>query len=273
MSELDAWRVRPGSGLLELALNIALEAGALQRDQFREPRTIRTKSSAIDLVTDVDHASERLILERIAAARSDDAILSEEDGETSGSSGRVWIIDPLDGTTNYAHGIPHFAVSIGIERDGERELGVVYDPMKEELFWAVRGEGAFMNGERIGTSGADDLRGALLATGFAYDVHSASVDNVDFFSAFIKRAQAVRRIGSAALDLAYLACGRFDGFWELNLHPWDVAAGYLLVEEAGGTVSNLEGGPAPRSGSDVVGSNGALHPQLLEVVAEVVRAR
>jgi myo-inositol-1(or 4)-monophosphatase len=255
------------SALLDLAVSIAREAGAIQRERRNEPRIIETKSSAIDLVTDVDEASERLILERIEAARPDDGILAEEAGTREGRNGYVWVIDPLDGTTNYAHGIPHFAVSIGIELDGTREVGVVYDPIKDELFSAQRGGGAFLNGERIGVSTTQELERALLATGFAYNVHSAEVDNVEYFTRFIKRAQAVRRAGSAALDLAYLACGRFDGFWELDLHAWDVAAGYLLVEEAGGVVSNLAGGPAPRSGAEIVGSNGRLHPALLAVIA------
>jgi myo-inositol-1(or 4)-monophosphatase len=256
------------SALLELAISIAREAGTLQRERRSEPRTIGTKSSAIDLVTDVDEASERLILERIAAARPEDGILSEESGTRDGTNGYVWVVDPLDGTTNYAHGIPHFAVSIGIERDETREIGVVYDPIKEELFSAERGGGAFLNGEPIRVSTATELQRALLATGFAYDVHSAQVDNVEYFTRFIKRAQAVRRAGSAALDLAYLACGRFDGFWELDLHAWDVAAGYLLVEEAGGALSDLTGGPPPRSGAEIVGSNGPLHPALLAVIAD-----
>jgi myo-inositol-1(or 4)-monophosphatase len=256
------------SALLDLAISIAREAGTLQRERRSEPRTIGTKSSVIDLVTDVDEASERLILERIEAARPDDGILSEESGTRDGKNGYVWVVDPLDGTTNYAHGIPHFAVSIGIERDETREIGVVYDPIKEELFSAERGGGAFLNGERIQVSTTPELQRALLATGFAYNVHSARLDNVEYFKRFIKRAQAVRRAGSAALDLAYLACGRFDGFWELDLHAWDVAAGYLLVEEAGGALSDLAGGPPPRSGAEIVGSNGPLHPALLAVIAD-----
>jgi myo-inositol-1(or 4)-monophosphatase len=255
------------SGLLELAVSIAREAGAIQRERRNEPRIIETKSSAIDLVTDVDQASERLILERIETARPADGILSEEAGARDGRNGYVWIIDPLDGTTNYAHRIPHFAVSIAIERDERREIAVVYDPVKEELFSAERGGGAFLNGERIHVSETHELERALLATGFAYDVHSGRADNVEYFARFIRRAQAVRRAGSAALDLAYLACGRFDGFWELDLHAWDVAAGYLLVEEAGGTLSDLAGGPPPRSGAEIVGSNGPLHPALLAVIA------
>ncbi len=252
--------------LLDLALSIAREVGSLQRELFHQPHTIETKSSEIDLVTEVDHLSEQRILERILEARPDDAVLSEETGAHAGTSGFRWVVDPIDGTTNYAHGIPHFAVSIGVERDGEREVGVIYDPIKEELFSATRGGGAFLNDRRIEVSGASRLERALLATGFAYDVHHAKVDNLEYFGRLIKRAQAVRRIGSAALDLAYLASGRFDGFWELSLYPWDVAAGILLVEEAGGQVTDLHGGPPDASGATCVASNGRIHAALLDAL-------
>ena len=254
--------------LLELAIDIAREAGALQRDRFGGLRVIETKSSSIDLVTDVDHASEALILDRIGAARPRDAVLTEESGAArSGQTGLRWVIDPLDGTTNYAHGVPHFAVSLGIERDGIREVGVVYDPIKDELFSAARGSGASLNGAPMQVSEISELERALLATGFAYDVHSANIDNLEYFARFMRRAQAIRRPGSAALDLAYVACGRFDGFWEMHLHPWDVAAGLLLIEEAGGCISDFDGKPADASGARCVASNGRLHPALLEILA------
>ncbi len=251
--------------LLELAETIAREAGALQRDRFHEPRTVETKSTRIDLVTDVDHACEALILDRIRASRPDDSVLTEETGSYERSGEFRWVIDPVDGTTNYAHGFPHFAVSIGIERGHEAVVGVVYDPMKDELFSALRGSGAWLGGLPIQVSQVDQLDRALLGTGFAYDVHDARIDNLDYFARFIKRAQAVRRAGSAALDLAYVACGRFDAFDELALHPWDVAAGFLLIEEAGGRVSGLDGGRAkPKA---CVASNGHLHARMLEVLA------
>ena len=254
------------SEILELAISTAREVGALQRDRFEGPREIETKSSAIDLVTDVDRASDQLVLERISSQRPDDEILLEETGRHAGRSGVRWIVDPLDGTTNYAHGFPHYAVSIGVEKDGTRELGVIYDPMKDELFSVQRGAGAFRNGKPIGVSQETKLERALLATGFAYDVHQAPDNNLEHFGRFIKRAQAVRRAGAAALDLAYVACGRFDGFWELELHPWDVAAGLLLVEEAGGRVSDLNGGPVPAAGNRLLASNGHLHEPMLEVL-------
>ena len=250
--------------LLELAVNIAREAGALQRDRFHGPREIETKSTRIDLVTDVDRDCEALILERIRKHRPDDSVLCEESGIHTRAGEFCWVIDPVDGTTNYAHGFPHFAVSIGIETAEEAVAGVVYDPMKDELFSAQRGSGAWLNGTAIQTSETAQLEAALLGTGFAYDVHEAQVNNLDYFTRFIRRAQGVRRAGSAALDLAYVACGRFDAFWELSLHPWDVAAGFLLVQEAGGQVSNLEGGRA--TSEACIASNGPLHAAMLEVI-------
>ncbi len=258
------------SELLPLAVSIAREVGGLQRERLHEPHTIETKSSEIDLVTEVDRLSEARVLERIFEVRPDDSVVAEEGQPHKGSSGVCWIVDPLDGTTNYAHGFPHFTISIGIERDGVREAGVIYDPMKEELFSVGLRDGSRLNGSRIRVSRTARLTQALLATGFAYDVHHARIDNLEFFSRFIKRSQAVRRAGSAALDLAYVACGRFDGFWELSLHPWDVAAGILMVEKAGGTVTDLEGGPPDPTGATSVASNGILHAAMLEVLAEPI---
>ena len=251
-----------------LAIEVARDAGALQRERFGEVRVIETKSSEIDLVTDVDRASEALIIDRITAARPRDGILSEETGHVRESAnGWRWVIDPLDGTTNYAHGFPHYAVSIGVERQGEREVGVIYDPMRDECFSAARGMGACLNGAPISVSAEKRLERALLATGFAYDVHEAQVENLEYFGRFIRRARGIRRAGSAALDLAYVACGRFDGFWEMHLAPWDVAAGLLMITEAGGTISDFAGGPAAADGSRLVASNGALHSELLGVLA------
>ncbi len=247
--------------ILELATALAREAGALQRERFDEPRTIETKSSAIDLVTDVDRACDALILDGIRRERPGDSVLTEESGRHPGKSGVCWVVDPLDGTTNYAHGFPHFAVSIGVECDGRPEVGVVYDPLKEELFSARRGAGATRNGKPIRVSACRELEHALLGTGFAYDVHTSEVENLRYFEHFIRRARALRRPGSASLDLAYVACGRFDGFWELSLHPWDYAAGIVLVTEAGGQISDLGGGR-------VLATNGALHDEMLAVLVE-----
>jgi len=256
------------SHLLELAIRVAREAGGIARERFHEPRTIRTKTSEIDLVTDVDHALDRLIRERIRAVRAHDALLTEEGGAEAGSSDVRWIVDPLDGTTNYAHTFPHFAISIGVEVEGQRACGVVYDPMRDELFAAEAGKGATLNGRPIRVSEVSELRRALLATGFAYDVHEKRTPNLTYFERFVGRAQAIRRAGSAALDFAYVACGRFDGYWEIHLAPWDVAAGLLLVEEAGGRISDFDAGPAPASGARIVSSNGRIHAAMLEVLAD-----
>jgi myo-inositol-1(or 4)-monophosphatase len=253
--------------VLELCQRLARAAGRLQRERYGTPLEIRTKSASIDLVTEVDQACEALIVDALAAERPGDAILAEEGGGTDRPDAAWrWIIDPLDGTTNYAHAYPRFCVSIGVERDGVRSVGVVYDPLLDELFCAVRGEGATLNGRPIRVTKEADLGRALLATGFAYDVRRSPEDNVNHFIAFLKSSRAVRRDGSAALNLAYLAAGRFDGFWELKLHPWDIAAGLLMLEEAGGRASDLAGGPPPHSGAELVASNGHIHDAMLEIL-------
>jgi len=250
-----------------LAEEIARAAGAIQRARYETDLTVRTKSASIDLVTEVDHACEALCIERIRAARPRDAILAEEGGgeERPGASWR-WVIDPLDGTMNFAHGYPRFCVSIGIELEGCAEIGVVYDPLLDELFAATRGGGATRNGRPIRVSRVRELGKALLATGFAYDVHRSIDDNIAHFAKFVKRARGLRRDGSAALDLCYVAAGRFDGFWELKLRAWDVAAGNLMVEEAGGRTSDFAGNPASGDGRETVASNGAIHEAMLELL-------
>ena len=253
--------------ILELAQRLAREAGAIQRQHYETEFRIATKSSAVDLVTEVDQACERHIVEALSRERPEDAILAEEgSGADRSGSGWRWVIDPLDGTTNYAHGYPRFCVSIGVERDDAAVVGVVYDPLLDELYHAERGAGAFLNGRRLRVSHEASLDRALVATGFAYDRRASSEDNLDHFAAFLKRARALRRDGSAALNLGYVASGRLDGFWELNLSAWDVAAGALLVLEAGGRVSDCAGGPAPRSGAEIVASNGGIHDAMLAVL-------
>jgi len=261
----------PGSdevrALRGLAERLAREAGGVQRERYETAFEIRTKSASIDLVTEVDHACEALIVDGIREQRPHDAILAEEGrgDEPPGAEWR-WVIDPLDGTTNFAHGYPRFCVSIGLEHRGQRTIGVVYDPLLDELYAAVRGQGATRNGTSIGVSGETELENAVVATGFAYDVRRSAEDNIDHFIAFVKRTRAIRRDGSAALDLCYVACGRFDAYWELKLHPWDVAAGLLIVEEAGGRTSDLSGGPPRRSGFECVASNGSLHEAVLRIL-------
>jgi len=210
---------------------------------------------------------EKQVLDLIKKTFPSHSILSEEAGRsTPTDSGPTWIIDPLDGTTNYAHGYSRFCVSIGVELEDETVVGVVYDPLLDELYSAVRGEGATRNGRAIAVTREDKLDQAMLATGFAYDIHRAVDDNINHFASFAKAARALRRDGSAALDLCYVACGRFDGFWELKLHPWDVAAGILIVEEAGGRTSDFSGTNSCRSGRKIVASNSHIHEAMLEIL-------
>ena len=253
---------------LALATRLAREAGAIQRERYETELSIGTKSAPVDLVTEVDRRCEAHIVETLLRERPADSILAEEGSnhDTPGARWR-WVIDPLDGTVNYAHGYPRFCVSIGVEQHGQRSVGVVYDPLLDELYQATAGGGAFRNGNVIRTTEEHELGRGLFATGFAYDVHSAKQDNLDHFARFVKNARAVRRDGSAALDLCYVASGRLDGYWELKLHPWDVAAGALIVEEAGGRVSDLLGSPLPSDGSSVLASNGPLHDAMLRLLA------
>lgn len=253
--------------MLNFAIQTAREAGRVLAEKFGRAE-VRHKGE-IDLVTEADLASERLIVERISTHFPRHAILSEEAGDVKvhGSEGSPWkwIVDPLDGTTNYAHGYPIFCVSIGLEHEGRVLLGVVYDPTRDELFAAERGQGATLNGRDIRVSPAADLNRALVCTGFPYDVRGR--DNfARHFSNLILHAQSVRRDGAAALDLAYVACGRFDAFYEDGLRPWDVAAGLVLVEEAGGRVTKYDASPADIYSPPIAASNGLVHDSLLRVL-------
>ena len=253
--------------VLELARRLALEAGEVQRERYETRFEVRTKSASIDLVTEVDHACEALIVDTLQAERPGDAILAEEGGgeDRAGAPWR-WVVDPLDGTTNYAHGYPRFCVSIGVAHAGEPRVGVVYDPLLDEMFSAVRGEGATRNGRAIAVTPEKNLGQAMLATGFAYDIHRSADDNIDHFASFAKSVRALRRDGSAALNLCYVACGRFDGFWELKLQSWDVAAGIVIVEEAGGRTSDFSGAGSCSGGRRVVASNSHIHDAMLEIL-------
>jgi myo-inositol-1(or 4)-monophosphatase len=254
--------------LLNFAVQTARDAGRLLAERMGRVLQVSNKGD-IDLVTESDLASEKLIIERIRTHYPRHAILAEESGEATVAgdlkSEWKWIIDPLDGTTNYAHGYPCFCVSIGLERDGRIELGVVYDPLRDEMFAAERGQGATLNDRRIRVSAVEELNRAMLCTGFPYDVRERPHFAVQF-SNFTMKAQAVRRDGSAALDLAYVACGRFDGFWEDGLNPWDIAAGVILIHEAGGRVSNFRGQPLDIYSPRVLVSNGLIHEQMMEVL-------
>lgn len=254
-----------------MAIDAARAAGQLLVGELRGPRRISYKGSPTNLVTEMDGRAETLILERLAAAFPEDGMLSEEAGARAGRSGRRWIVDPLDGTTNYAHGVPVFGVSIALEAGGAVALGVVYDPIHDELFVAERGHGAFLDAARLAVSRTDVLNQSLLTTGFPYDIRETSDTNLREYAAFCLRARAVRRMGSAVLDLAWVACGRYDGFWELRLGSWDAAAGSLLVEEAGGRVTDLVGGPLDLGAPAIVASNGRIHEAILGVLKETRR--
>jgi myo-inositol-1(or 4)-monophosphatase len=253
--------------LLDFAIQTARDAGRILAERFGRKIEISNKSE-IDLVTESDLASERLIIDRIKTYYPRHSILAEESGASNpdeNQSGWRWIIDPLDGTTNYAHGYPCFCVSIALENQGRMEIGVVYDPIRDEMFAAERGQGASLNGRRIAVSQTRSLGSALLCTGFPYDVRERN-EFARHFASFIMHAQGVRRDGAAALDLAYVAAGRFDGFWEEGLKPWDVAAGALIIEEAGGRITNYLGGPLDIHKPPVVASNGLIHDQMREVL-------
>ncbi len=246
----------------------ARAAGRLLIENLHKGFSVARKGE-IDLVTEVDIAAEKLIVSRLRNAFPDHAVLAEEMHSQATSGGCTWIIDPLDGTTNYAHRFPVFCVSIGLEMAGVVEWGIVYNPNLEEVFIARRGGGAFLNGERIKVSRTELLSASLLATGFPYDIRTSPTNNLDHFRAFALRAQGIRRAGSAALDLCYVAAGRFDGFWEFKLNPWDCAPGYLMVQEAGGLVTNHEGKPGSIYDRECLATNGRIHEQMMAVLRAV----
>lgn len=246
---------------LGTAVRAARAAATVHQANVGRDLNIATKSTDTDLVTRVDRESEAVIREVLGSAYPEHAVLGEEAGQ-AGSAPYRWIVDPLDGTLNYAHGFPFYCVSIGLEVHGELTIGVVLDSFRNELFTAVRGGGAWLNGAPVAPTKETALRRSMLATGFAYNPETAQ-ENVALFGKMMGRCRAIRRPGAAALDLAYVACGRLDGFWELSLNPWDVAAGVLLIREAGGTVTGAAGDPYRLGERVLVASNGPLHGELL----------
>jgi myo-inositol-1(or 4)-monophosphatase len=251
---------------------LARRAGEILRQGYNPrpssgPRLQVSHKSEIDLVTEFDRRSEGFLIQEIQRRFPGHEIITEESGLLEGVSDKRWYIDPLDGTVNYAHSVPLFAVSVAYAAAGRVELGVVYDPIQAECFSAERGRGAWLNGEPIRVAAAKDLNRALLVTGFPYDIRTNPENNLDHYARLSLVSQGVRRLGSAAIDLAYIAAGRFDGFWEIRIHSWDIAAGGLIVEEAGGIVTNITGHPdyltPPQS---VLAANTHLHPQLLRLL-------
>jgi myo-inositol-1(or 4)-monophosphatase len=260
----------PDPVFLATAVEIVLRAGDIQNEGRASGFQI-AKKGAIDLVTEVDLACERMCREVLADRFPDHDILAEELSSGPDEASRRpyrWVFDPLDGTTNYAHGLPIFCSSLALEHDGEAIVGAIYDPSRRELFTAERGQGAFVNGVPLKASATPNLGDALLVTGFPYDVHERGPELVELFGLFLTRARAVRRLGSAALDLCYVATGRFEGFWEQHLKPWDVAAGALVVTEAGGRITGMDGGLFDPRAGHLVASNGLVHDAILAVIAE-----
>ena len=251
---------------LHHAVQIARDAGQILRDRFGQPHDVRFKGT-IDLVTEADRAAEDLIADRLRALCPQHDLLCEEGsaGAASGSAYR-WVVDPLDGTTNFAHGLPTFAVSVALEDAGVPVIGVVYDPMRDELFAARAGGGATLNGAPIRVSGVDRLLASILVTGFSYDFERRR-QQAEVWRDFLLRVQAIRQTGSAALNLCYIAAGRLDGYWERGISAWDVAAGALIVTEAGGAVTDMRGGAFRSDDREILASNGALHSDLREVIA------
>jgi myo-inositol-1(or 4)-monophosphatase len=250
---------------LTFAKDLALKAGALLREGIGRVTEIGHKGE-IDLITEFDLRSEQLLIDEINRAYPNDAILAEEDGSIREGEHR-WLIDPLDGTTNFAHGIPVFSVSIAYTQGSRPLLGVVYDPMREELFYAADNRGAWLDDRRLHVSSTASLNESLLVTGFSYDIRTNPETNLDHFAAFALRTHGVRRMGSAAMDLAYVAAGRFDGYWEMRLWPWDWGAGILMVKEAGGKVTRTSGEPDVfTEPTSILATNGHLHEEMLAVL-------
>jgi myo-inositol-1(or 4)-monophosphatase len=252
-----------------VAIDAARAAGLVLRDALSHTRSISYKGSVTNLVTEMDGRAEAIVVDALTAAFPDDGILAEEGSARPGRSGRRWIIDPLDGTTNYAHGLPLFSVGIGLEAAGTILVGIVYDPTRDELFVAEQGAGAWLNDARLAVSMTTSLDASLLVTGFPYNIREVADTNLKEYATFALRARAVRRLGSALLDFAYVAAGRLDGYWELRLSPWDVAAGRILVEEAGGRVTDLRGQPVDIDRPRIVATNGLIHDQMLAVLREI----
>jgi myo-inositol-1(or 4)-monophosphatase len=257
---------------VEWAAELAREAGALLLTYFERRVRVEYKAGPqeADVVTEADRASERRIVERIRARFPDHTIVAEEGGGRDTSSPYRWYVDPLDGTTNFAHSFPVFCVSLGLEREGQMIAGVVYDPTRDELFAAERGGGAYLNHRPVRVSQIEDLKSSLLATGFPTRKRTQS-PNIHFYYQMTLASHGVRRPGSAALDLSYVAAGRLEGFWEFGLNPWDVAAGWLIVEEAGGRVADMHGAPFTFASGSVAASNGLIHAQMIDAFGRIFR--
>ena len=251
----------------KVAISAALKAGSFIRDNIGKAGRVHYKGE-INVVTEIDKKAERIIVDTIRKKYPGHDFLAEEKTYKKKGAGFTWIIDPLDGTTNFLHGFPVFCVSIALEHKGKIITGVVYDPMRKELFCAGIGKGSFLNNKRIRVSKVREMKKSLLATGFAYNVKKVRNNNINNFTRFIKESQAVRRPGSAALDLSYVACGRLDGFWELCLSPWDTAAAALILSEAGGSLTRFDGSEFTIYDKEILASNSRIHSQMIKVLSK-----
>ncbi len=252
--------------MIEDIIQISKEAGELIRNAFGKTHSIEFKTNELNLVTETDKASEKLITEFIRKKYPSHGILAEEGSEMNKSAEYLWVIDPLDGTTNFAHGLPIFAVSIGLQKNGETIAGVVYDVMRDVVYSAEKSSGSFENRRRIQVSKNDNLGHSMLVTGFPYDVKDNPDKAYERFIAFLKEARAIRRLGSAAIDFCYIANGAFDGFWEVSLHPWDICAGKLIVEEAGGIVTDFDGNKIDIYSKRILATNSFVHQKMIDVM-------
>jgi myo-inositol-1(or 4)-monophosphatase len=262
MAGIVSWK------FVAVAMEAVLRAGALQKARYGDPSLIVEHKGTIDLVTEVDRSCEKAILEILRGRFPDHDIVTEESDLARTGSRYVWFVDPLDGTTNFAHAYPFFCSSVALTLDGEVVAGAVYDCVKDELFSAERGGGARLNGRRLAVTSRDALLSAMLVTGFPYDLRDDLVGKLRIFNRFMGEARAIRRDGAAALDLSYVAAGRVDGFWEELLHPWDLMAGKLLVEEAGGVVTRFDGTKLGLAADEIVAANPALHRRMLAVLGQ-----
>ena len=254
--------------MIEIAIEAAKKAGSFLKENVGKIKNIEEKfGQDKNLVTEIDKASEQMIIDLVHKHFPTHQILAEEGGgRGDNSSGYKWVIDPLDGTVNYTHGFPVFCVSIGVEYNGEIILGVIYDPNFDDLFTAEKGKGAYLNGKKLSVTKESALNRSMLVTGFPYNINENPDHAIEHFVNFLKDSQALRRMGSAAIDLAYVAAGRYEGFWEVNLQPWDMAAGILLVTEAGGKVTNFAGNPASIYDHDILATNGYIHEEMKKVL-------
>ena len=252
--------------MIEKVIEIAGIAGEIVRDGYGKNFEIMLKGSVNNLVTEIDKKSESVIIDYVKKNFNNHSILAEESGQLKTDSEYVWVIDPLDGTTNFAHGLPIFSVSIGVQKNGETICGVVYDVMRNAMYSAEKNSGSFLNGKKIKVNNNSDLSRSVLVTGFPYDVAENPLNAVEKFSAFLKKTRAIRRLGSAAIDFCYVAQGVFEGFWEVSLNPWDICAGKLIVEEAGGIVTDFNNNSINIDSKQILATNKFVHQEMLEIL-------